>query len=68
MELPEGIEKVETHDIQPGDVLVLRCTRPLSKEQADWMQHMIKKVFPDNLCVVMDKDTTIEVYRTQQQG
>lgn len=67
MELAE-IEKVESHELNPGDLIVLRTARMLSMEQAAGIREAAKHYFPANRVLVLDDGMTLEVYREKSKA
>lgn len=62
MELPE-ISEVKVVKVDPGDVIVLRGSRRISKEQARALMEYAQPLWPDNQIAVLPGEVDISVVR-----
>jgi hypothetical protein len=51
--------------INPGDTIVVSCKHALTVEQMDYLNKTLKDKFPDNMVLVIDSSTNIDVYRSE---
>lgn len=65
MELPE-IERVEAIRVEPDDLILVTTRHPISMQEAERLKGQLRRIFPNNLCVVMT-DATLEVVRPAKQ-
>lgn len=58
VEMPEGrviaIEDLQRVQLEPGDVLIVRCSKEMTMEEIDWSQRFLGEVFPGNRVIVLD--------------
>lgn len=57
------LEKVRVIDLKPGDVLVLRHPLRLSLPAQSNIRASMRKVFPDNECVILEESLTLDAFR-----
>jgi hypothetical protein len=62
MELPE-IVKVEAHDLQPGDIVVVSTEKMLSREQAAHIVDLLAQRLPKQQVILLDGGLMLQVYR-----
>ena len=55
----------EVISIQTGDVVTVSYKRKLSEAEIEDKKEVYSAVFPNNLTVLLDRGTTLEVYREQ---
>lgn len=58
----EQIEEVRKVDVSPNDTVVVRVTGHLSQEACARLTDILKAVFPNNKCVVLDTNMSIDVF------
>ena len=49
-----NIEELKTITLKPGQVVVYRCDRFLSRDKAELLFRQLEKFFPDNRVLVID--------------
>lgn len=64
----EKLARVEVVNIQPGDVLVVRTERLLSRDQRETMCAQLASVFGDVKIAVLEDGMTLDVLRNEQGG
>jgi hypothetical protein len=67
MNLPD-ITKVESHDLQPGDLVVISTSNVLARQQVERMYGSLEAAFPQQKILILDAGMTMDVYRDKQAG
>lgn len=57
------VDKVQVARILPGDVVVLKCNRTLSKDDMEFTCRQMMKTFNKNKVMVLDESCNIEIKR-----
>jgi hypothetical protein len=57
----EQVEKVQVASLGPSDVLVLTLPGLHSRDSIDRIHTMMKQVWPDNKCIVLDEGASLRV-------
>lgn len=60
------VPKVRRANIAPQDVLVIECDQMLSRESAERLVENVKKIWPDNRCVVFDRGLKIKAISSHE--
>jgi hypothetical protein len=55
----------EVISIQPGDVVVCKCTAPLTLKESDRIKIDLRRAFPNTKSVFLGESMSLEVYREQ---
>lgn len=62
---PIELEDVKRLALRPGDVLVVRSSRPLTWEQMDDARALLQRNFPDHEVIVLGQGIDLEVMRPE---
>lgn len=57
------IQKIETKDLQPGDIVVIRTQGAISMKDADRLKEYLMPVFKDHHVIILSEGMSIEIYR-----
>jgi hypothetical protein len=55
------IEAVERLHLEPGDRVIVRCAKPISREQAEQLLEFARDHIPDHDVLVLAEGITLEV-------
>jgi hypothetical protein len=55
------IKDLERVQLKPGDVLVIHVGAWWDKAMFEWAQAEIDKLFPDNRCLIVGPDVSLEI-------
>ena len=59
----EKLQKIDTKELQPGDVVVITTKGPVSEETAARLRDYLKPCFPQQKILVLDNGITLDIYR-----
>jgi hypothetical protein len=59
----EKLQKIETKELKPGDVVVVTTKGPVSEETAERLCEYLKRYFPHQKLLLLDDGTTLDIYR-----
>lgn len=62
-ELKKELQKVQTHDLRPGDLVVISVPFVISMEAAERIKDMTSRLLPDQKVLLLSEGMTLEIYR-----